>query len=253
MEAILFLALEIGLPLVLVALLHFKIGTYPESMCIEGGANKGLWETLAIWALSVAVVTVIIFSGLGERMQVEQTPGLLVQFILITAVPYVLVPVSYLVLVNHWTLKDFGFRAPLPNSRAVIIFGVILFSVAGGSPLLNSNYVPIPALLLTFALYQPAFIEEFFFRGVVQGSLERVLGQNKAWIYAGILFGLAHFFVNYFVTGLDLVSGIFMLIGQSIAGCIFGIIYMKTRSLWPGMCMHYLTDGRLASIALMAS
>lgn len=253
MEAILFLALEIGLPLVLVALLHLKVGIYPEPLRIEGDTNKGLWETLIIWALSVAVVTVIIFTGLGERMLMEQTPGLLIQFILITAVPYVLVPVSYLVLVNSWKLKDFGFRAPVPNSRAVIIFGVILFSVAGGSPLLNSDYVPIPALLLTFALYQPAFIEEFFFRGVVQGSLERVLGQNRAWIYGGVLFGLAHFFVNYFVTGLDLVSGIFMLVGQTIAGWIFGIIYMKTRSLWPGMCMHYLTDGRLASIVLMTN
>ncbi len=74
------------------------------------------------------------------------------------------------------------------------------------------------------------------------------MGQNKAWIYGGILFGLAHLFFDYSVAGLDLVSGIVMLIGQVIAGWIFGIIYMKTRSLWPGMFIHYITDGRLASI-----
>jgi membrane protease YdiL (CAAX protease family) len=93
--------------------------------------------------------------------------------------------------------------------------------------------VPISIPMLIFALYQPAFIEEFFFRVVIKGNLERVLGQDRAWIYGGVLFGLAHFFVNYFATGLDLVSGIVMLIGQIIAAWVSGIIYMKTRSLWP--------------------
>ena len=103
-------------------------------------------------------------------------------------------------------------------------------------------------MLVLFHLYQTAFIEEFFFRGIIQGKLERALGQNKAWFYSGILFGLAHFFVNFFVTGLDLVPGLFMLTKQIIFGWIFGIIYMKTRSLWPSMIGHFLIDGRLASI-----
>jgi membrane protease YdiL (CAAX protease family) len=248
MEIILFLALEIALPLGLVALIHFKIGKYPQALPLEENKWRGIWETLIIWLLSVIVITVIVFSGFAEKVVDAETPSILLQFIFITAVPYILVPVLYLGLVKKWTLKDFGFRLPAPNSQAIIIFGVILFSIVGGLPLLNSDYVPISTLMLIFALHQPAFIEEFFFRGVIQGNLERVLGQDKAWIYGGILFGLAHFFFNYFVTGLDLVSGIVMLIGQIIAGWIFGIIYMKTRSLWPGIFVHYITDGRLASI-----
>jgi membrane protease YdiL (CAAX protease family) len=39
-----------------------------------------------------------------------------------------------------------------------------------------------------------------------------------------------------------------MLAQQIIFGWIFGIIYMKTRSLWPSMIGHFLIDGRLASI-----
>ncbi|MFC1561509.1 lysostaphin resistance A-like protein [candidate division KSB1 bacterium] len=252
MQIIQFLAIEIAIPLGIVALLHFKIGNYPQSLPLEENKWKGIWETLIIWALSVIVLTMIIFSNSAEKMA-DPTLGTLLQFILITAVPYILIPVLYLRLVKKWTLKDFGFRKTAPNSRAVIIFAVILFAIAGTLPLLNSGFSPISVLLLLFALYQPAFIEEFFFRSIIQGRLERILGQNKAWIYGGILFGLAHFFVNYYVTGLDLASGIFMLIGQITAGWMFGIIYMKTRSLWPGILVHYLTDGRLASIIAMIS
>ena len=243
-----FLALQIALPIVLVALLHFKIGKYPQQSYVEEDKQNGIWETLLIWLLSVVVMTIIIISDFAEKVVNAETPSVLLQFVLLTSVPYILVPVLYLGLEKKWTLRDFGFRLPVPNSNAVIVFGVILFSISGSLPLLDSNYVPIPTLMLLFALYQPAFIEEFFFRGVIQGNIERTLGQNKAWIYGGILFGLAHFVFNFVVTGLDLGSGIVLLIGQITAGWIFGIIYMKTRSLWPGMFVHYITDGRLASI-----
>ena len=250
LQIIQFLLIENAFPLGMVALLHFKIGNYPQPLPLEGNKRKGIWETLIIWALLITVINMIIFSDLAEKMA-NPTPGTLLQFILITAVPYILIPVLYLRLVKKWTLQDFGFRKPVPNSRVVIIFGVILFAIAGSLPLFNSDYSPMPVLMVIFALWQPAFIEEFFFRGIIQGRLERVIGQNKAWIYGGILFGLAHFIFNFVVSGLDLVSGIFLFIGQIIGGWIFGIIYMKTRSLWPGMIAHFLTDGRLASIIAM--
>jgi len=248
MEIIQFLGIEIALPLAIVALLHFKIGKYPKPLPLEENKWKGIWETLIIWALLVIVSTIMIFlPNFIEKMS-DPTPGILLQFILITALPYILVPVLYLRLIKKWELKDFGFCKPVSNSRAVIIFAVIVFAISGALPLLNSDFTPLPVLMLIFALWQPAFIEEFFFRGIIQGRLERVIGQNKAWIYGGILFGLVHVTTNYFVVGFDLVSGIVQLIMQIIAGWIFGILYMKTRSLWPGMFAHFLTNGILASI-----
>ena len=116
MEIIQILALQIGLPLGFVALLHFIIGKYPQPLPIEENKWKGIWETLIIWALSVIIVTMIIFSGLAEKIGGTETPGILIQFILITAVPYILVPVSYLTLVKKWALKDFGFRLPIADS-----------------------------------------------------------------------------------------------------------------------------------------
>lgn len=154
-------------------------------------------------------------------------------------------------LVKKWTLNDFGFRKPVPNSWTIILFVVILFAFAGALPLSNSNFTPLPVLMILFALWQPAFIEEFFFRGIIQGNLERAIGQNKAGIYAGLLFGLIHLPFSYLIGGMDLVSGIFQFMGQTIAGWMYGILYMKTRSLYPGMLAHFLTDGRLASIIAM--
>ncbi len=250
MEFIQFLAIEIVIPLGIVTLLHFKIGNYPQHLPLEGNKRKGIWETLIILALPVIVTTMMIFSDFTEEMA-DPTPGILLQFILITAVPYILVPVSYLRFVKKWTPKDLGFRKPVPNSRAVIVFAVIVFAISGALPLLNSDFTPLPVLMLIFALWQPAFIEEFFFRGIIQGRLERVIGQNKAWIYGGILFGLVHVTTNYFVVGFDLVSGIIQLIMQIMSGWIFGILYMKTRSLYPGMFAHFLTNSVLASIIAM--
>ena len=56
----------------------------------------------------------------------------------------------------------------------------------------------MPWSLLVIALYQPAFIEEFFFRVILQGKLERALGPTRVWIWSGLLFGLAHVPADFF-------------------------------------------------------
>jgi len=247
MEIIQFLLLEIAIPLGLVALMHFRFVKYPDPPPPEENRRRGYLETLILWALVVLFTVAVIFSGFVEKMA-DPTPGVLLQFILIMAVPYIVIPVSYLRLVRKWTLRDFGFRRPVEGSRSIIIFSIALFALAGALPLLNSAFTPAPLIMIVFALVQPAFFEEFFFRGVIQGNLERFTGQNRAWIYGGILFGLAHVLPNYYVEGFDFVSGIFQLITQVTSGWIFGILYMKTRSLWPGMVAHFLTNATLASI-----
>jgi membrane protease YdiL (CAAX protease family) len=104
--------------------------------------------------------------------------------------------------------------------------------------------------MVTYSLYQPTFFEELFFRGVLQGKLERALRQNRAWIFSGILFGFAHLSVNLIGplwTG-SIPAALLLLLKQTISGWIFGIIYMKTRSLLPSMVAHFAADGRLATI-----
>ncbi len=69
MDIIQFLLLEIALPLGIVALLHFKIGTYPQSLSLEGNKRQGIWEVLIFWALLMIVSTgMIALLGFAEKM-----------------------------------------------------------------------------------------------------------------------------------------------------------------------------------------
>ncbi|MBV1904160.1 MAG: CPBP family intramembrane metalloprotease [Marinosulfonomonas sp.] len=93
------------------------------------------------------------------------------------------------------------------------------------------------------------------FRVIIQCKLELALGQDRAWFYSGILFGLFHVPINFFrpqwySSGESYLAAFIMLFGQISAGWIFGIIYSKTRSIFPGMLAHFMTDARLSSIVL---
>ena len=152
---------------------------------------------------------------------------------------------------NKWTSKDLSFTKPI--SRSVMIFTLAVFAIIGVLQFIDPGFKPLPVWLVLMSLYQPALTEEFFFRGVIQGKLERALGQNKAWFYSGILFGLLHTSVNFFGQqwykyGENILNVVFLLVLQTVAGWVFGIIYMKSRSLLPSYIAHYFADGRLASI-----
>lgn len=91
------------------------------------------------------------------------------------------------------------------------------------------------------------FLEEFLFRGVIQSKLERALGQNKGWFYAGIVFGLIHIPTNFFgplweAGDASIIAGLLLLVGQIMNGWWYGIAYTKTRSLIPCIIMHYMAD-----------
>ena len=82
MDALRLLIVEIFLPLAIVALMHFKLSSYPKPLSVEVNPGRGILETLIFWAIAVAVLTAIIFSDFAAKMA-EPTAGTLVQFILI--------------------------------------------------------------------------------------------------------------------------------------------------------------------------
>jgi membrane protease YdiL (CAAX protease family) len=71
----------------------------------------------------------------------------------------------------------------------------------------------------------PAVFEEIAFRGVLQSSVESVLGQRSAWLIQGALFSILHLdpiiFVSHFMMGLA-----------------FGFLRLRSKSLYPGMLAH---------------
>ncbi len=236
--------LKLVITIVIFFVLHRWIGKYPTPLPLGKDRKREILETIALWVFSIVVVTMFMLSRTPEELAAPSNElwGLIS---LIQLVPFIVVPLLFVLLVNKWTAKDLGFS--MPSGRAVTIFAIALFAFLGIIPLFLGQE-PLPVSVLLWAIYVTAFVEEFFFRAIIQGKLERALGQNKAWFYGGILFGLSHVLTNSFVRGLDIVPGAFMLIGQIIAGWIFGIIYMKTRSLLPSFVAHYFTDFRLGSI-----
>lgn len=105
----------------------------------------------------------------------------------------------------------------------------------------------LPALLgiLAIAWTTAALGEELLFRGFLQGRLQALLGARRgagllAATVQGLVFGLAHAYQG--PTGV-LVTG--------SLGLVFGLLYLRTKSLWPLVIAHGLID-TLSLLALYA-
>jgi len=132
-------------------------------------------------------------------------------------------------------LPLFDIRSALQMSGAVIAF-VVLVSVyfnllaASGSPV--AHYTdrflavgwPIWSTYIVISV-APAIVEEVAFRGIIQGSLERVFSRRDAWLIQGALFGLLH------LSPLMFPSHVLM-------GLCFGFLRNRSNSLYPGMLVH---------------
>ena len=88
----------------------------------------------------------------------------------------------------------------------------------------------------TFAgvLWVLAVAEEFFFRGLIQQLLSRLLGSNTAGlVFASVLFGLAHLGYREFP------NWRFALVA-TLAGVFYGRAYLQAQSIRAAMVTHAL-------------
>lgn len=72
-------------------------------------------------------------------------------------------------------------------------------------------------------------LEEFFFRGLIQRSLERRIGTAPGILAAALLFALIHFLPWVFPLHLFL-------------GAAFGYVVYLTRSIWSGVALHAVNN-----------
>jgi len=163
------------------------------------------------------------------------------------AVIYLVIPLTIMLRINHWDIRDLGFRWGVESLDVAIYavgFGFISGSTAyfTGQANIGIDLLPWEALILL--LFNNAFLEEFYYRGVIQNLLERASGQAIAIIVGGILFGLIHllFDVSVLFQTQGPLAVVLSVALQTMAGWLFGIIYMKTRSLWPGIACHYMAN-----------
>ncbi len=181
----------------------------------------------------------------------------LVQFLTYMAIPAVLVT-----LISQYRLNDIGHYKQALNSRKII--GAVCFAL-GMIPLMAlisnaSSYIPLGnfadivkqldtqrqelfKVLLTMKTYQelavclfilaclPAFLEEYIFRGLLLNFAGKSFSkQRNAIFFQATVFAALHFSPFEFL-------GIFAM------GVLFGIISIKTGTLWYSSIAHFVFNG----------
>ena len=95
---------------------------------------------------------------------------------------------------------------------------------------LKAQSNPLTVGFILFFLIAPA--EEIFWRGFLQRKLARRQGALKGCLIAASIYALVHLWAfNFMLFAAALICGLF-----------WGFIYMRYRSLWPGMISHALWD-----------
>ena len=228
--------------------LHRWIGAYPPPLPRSPRPASAARTAVLLWLAGLATETfrVVALTPWLERTVPDRTLRELVQVPLLS-LPYLALPLFIVVRHQRWNARDLGLVWKT-RSRSVTVFAVT-FGVLGGSvPFLTGQavmgYAPLPPAVFVLLLYTNACLEEFFHRGVVQSTLERAVGQGRAVVYGGVLFGVTHvaFDISQLLESQGVTAVALAVLLQGVAGSLFGIIYMKTRSLWPGAVCHYLLN-----------
>ena len=240
----------------LVWVLHRYIGVYPRPFPRSENPRRDIGEALLFWGIAL-IIPILNIYVLHPQISQEVSDGAVRQLIQVPllTLAYIVLPLYIVLKVNKWTFKELGITWQT-QSRSVTVFAIAVGlgsgAIAYATGQANISLDPLPAGELILLIYNNAIIEEFYHRGVIQSLLERAAGQRMAILAGGILFGLTHVVFDLSVL---LESGIthvfFAVLLQTMAGWLFGIIYMKTRTLWPGIVCHYLANW-LPSILITA-
>ena len=94
---------------------------------------------------------------------------------------------------------------------------------------LRKQSTPVVIGFLVF-LIGPA--EEIFWRGLVQRTTARRWGPLNGYLFTSLLYALAHIWAFNFM----------LVMAALFCGLFWGLVYMKYRSLWPGIISHALWD-----------
>lgn len=118
------------------------------------------------------------------------------------------------------------------NAYIMELFGYSRFmEQVASSEVLDENYKLILMVISTALV--PAFCEEFLFRGVILSNL-LPYGKATAVITSAMLFGLMH-------------QNAGQILYTTVAGIVLGLVYVRTRSIWGGILLHFFNN--LISVA----
>ncbi|MHA1232691.1 MAG: CPBP family intramembrane glutamic endopeptidase, partial [Promethearchaeota archaeon] len=189
--------------LVGLAILFYKSpwnkGSFPEPLKPMRSNKKELLEAILFWGIHLGLLIYIFirYSFLPDLpyFSVVIIPNVIsIDVYLINSL---VLPFIFLRIWKPGFERDnIGFKKPIDNKSAIIFtlcfatVGLITFFIVGGG---ESSLIQFLWWIIT-----PVLAEELIYRAVITSKLERSLGIQKAWIIAGILFGLAHIPNDFF-------------------------------------------------------
>jgi membrane protease YdiL (CAAX protease family) len=88
--------------------------------------------------------------------------------------------------------------------------------------------------------------EEILFRGLILGALEIAYGPLRAVAISSLFFGLWHLKNIFWLSEYNLIHQ--MLYTGLIFGPITAVLALKTRTIWPGVILHYVNNFPFALI-----
>lgn len=98
------------------------------------------------------------------------------------------------------------------------------------------------ASMVVLAIIILAIAEEIVWRGLVISLLEEVIGSRRAWVWAAVLYSIAHVSTVWALR--DPVAGPnpVILLAALAAGLVWGGMVRRFERLWPGIFSHVLFD-----------
>ncbi len=238
------LTLDVASLLLFVLLAHRKIGWYPLTLPKSESPLRELAEAFAMWGIIfVSILYAVVATYVRDIYYPLLKWGgvfLPLHFVLMLIIPLVIE-----VFIRKRGRSELGFRVPIAWAPALVCIGFGIFS--GVLAYVFERPGPYPEIKLLLGLITPVFIEEWVYRSVLQSKIERALGQNRAWIISGLLFAVSHIPMNFFGplwinSGGSVVIALLALLGQCASGWLWGILYIKTRSIFPGIISHYCSN-----------
>ena len=126
----------------------------------------------------------------------------------------------------------------------IFIYHVIvdLYVITGEVSIVSSNSpLAFPSLLYYFPA---SLMEEIVFRGLILLAMVFAWGSNKtgivkAVVFSSLYFGLIHLF-NLAEQPVGVV--LFQAVGAALLGILWAAIVLVTKSLWPVIIIHWLTN-----------
>ena len=200
--------------------------------------------TLAAFIIQVLVGVTVGFLSVPLGADVASLPMTL---LLIVLGQFVFFLVAYVYVKK----RDIGIPLSMPDRNllglaalgaasafALAMLGMIVMELTGAVP--GSAYEDTAAdasFLIGFAVISTfivAPVEEFLFRGVIQGRLRKSMGAPASIAIASLLFGSVHS-LNYTGPLEGVLAGMLLIVA---VGAILGLIYEKTGNLWAPVLGH---------------